>query len=102
MENLWLRITVAALVVIGLTLYLYDDGARRVYDVCIAAVAIVVTSPVFAVLAIVSAVKKKRVFDRTDGLTFTYPQNILRKLPFFLLVFIGKRNIMPKTLFKQA
>lgn len=102
MENLWLRILVVAAVVIGLTLYLYDEGARRVYDVCIAAVVIVVTIPLFAVLAAVSAVKTKRVFDRTDGLKFAFPDNALSKIPFFLLVFVGKRNVMPVNLFKKA
>ena len=102
MNYLWLRILIIAAVVIALTFYLYDEGARRVYDVCISAVVIIVTSPVFAVVAAVCAIKNKRVFNKTDGLKFTYPNNGLGKLPFFLLVFVGKCNIMPKRLFKRS
>ena len=41
-----------------------------------------------------------RVFDRTDGgLTFSYPQGALRKLPFLLSVLSGKRHILPIKLF---
>ncbi|MCH5166005.1 MAG: hypothetical protein J1G01_06355 [Clostridiales bacterium] len=103
MNELWLRIIICAAVVIGLTLYLYDDGANRVYDIVISTVVIVVTSPVFGVLAAISRIKNKRVFEiGTDELLFTFPKSAISKLPFFLLVFIGKRNIMPKALFKRA
>ena len=95
MELLWLRILICVIVVIGLTFYAYNEGAHRVYDIVMSAVVIVVTSPLFAVLAAISAIKTKVVFDRADGLRFTYPNNALNKLPFFLLVFVGKRNILP-------
>lgn len=102
MEYLWLRILVCFVVVIGLTLWLYDDGAGRVYDICISAAVITVTCPVFGVLAAVSKIKNKTVFCRENGLEFTFPDNALKKLPFFLLVFVGKRNIMPRTLWKRS
>ena len=89
--------TVAA-VVAALSLYLYNDGAYRVYDVIISGVVIVLTSPLTAVLAVLSKVKNKKVFDRVDGLKFTAPKNALCRLPFFLLVFAGKKNIMPERL----
>ncbi len=85
-----------------LSLYLYDVGAHRVYDVVISGAVIVVTSPIIAVLAVISAIKNKKVFDCSDGLKFTAPDNALCKLPFFFLVFVGKRKIMPEKLFKKA
>lgn len=102
MDYLWLRIIICVVVVVGLTLYLYDEGAHRVYDVIMSAVAILATCWLFAVLAAISGIKNKRVFDKSNGLQFTFPNNALRNLPFFLLVFIGKRNIMPTALWKKA
>ena len=94
-----IRIWIPFIVVVWLSLYLYDDGAHRVYDVLLSAVAIVVTSPIFAVLAVLSKLKAGRVFDKTEGdLIFAFPNNRLKKLPRLLLIFIGKRSILPTRL----
>ncbi len=98
MDLLWLRIVICIVVVAVLTFYLYDAGAWRVYDIGISIVVIIVTSLLFAALAVICKIKNGKVFDETNGLEFTSPKNILGKLPFFLLVFVGKRNIMPKSL----
>ncbi len=101
MDYLWLRILITVTVVIALTFYAYEECARRVYEIIISTVAIVVTSPIFGVLAVVSKMKTGKVFDRADGLRFAYPDNSLKKLPFFLLVFVGKENILPIKLGKR-
>jgi hypothetical protein len=100
MQDIALRIITAAAVTAALVLYLYESGARRIVDIAIAAVAFVATLPLFAVLAAASSLVNMRVFDRTDdGLTFSYPQGALRKLPFLLSVMSGKRHILPIKLF---
>ncbi len=94
-----LRIWIPIFVAVVLTLYLYETGARRVYDILIAAVAIVITSPVFVIEAIVSKVKTGRVFDAENGtLKFSCSDNTLSHLPVLALVIIGRRNILPKKL----
>ena len=94
-----LRIWIPFIVVVWLSLYLYDCGAHRVYDVILSAVAIVATCPIFAVLAVLSKIKAGRVFEKTDGdLIFAFPKNRLNKLPRLLLIFIGKRHILPTRL----
>ncbi len=99
MELLWLRITVAVAVVAVLSLYLYDVGAHRVYDIAISAVVLIVTSPLFGVLAAVCAAKNKKVFDRSGEYPrFTLPRGALCRLPFFAAVFVGKAHIMPMRL----
>lgn len=96
MQDIALRIITAAAVTAALVLYLYESGARRIVDITIAAVAFVATLPLFAVLAAASSLVNMRVFDRADdGLTFSYPQGALRKLPFLLSVMSGKRHILP-------
>ena len=99
--DLALRIITAAIVVIVLFLYLYDSGARRLADIIMSAVVFIATLPIFAVLASISSLENVRVFERTDddGLIFTYPKNRLNRLPFFMLVLVGKKNILPKRLF---
>ncbi len=97
--DLALRIITATIVVLVLFLYLYDSGARRFADIIMAAVVFIVTLPIFAVLASISSLENVRVFDKTeDGLIFTYPKNKLNRLPFFMLVLVGKKNILPKRL----
>ncbi len=91
-----LKIITAITVAATLSLYLYDNGAHRVYDVVMSTLVIILTSPIAIVLAIMSKAKNNRVFDRADGgLRFTCSDNALKKLPFFYLVFIGKRSILP-------
>lgn len=96
-----LRIWIPFIVVVWLSLYLYDCGAHRVYDVIVSTLAIIVTSPILGVTAIVAKIKAGRVFivdkDKND-LRFAYPDNRLAVLPRLLLVFIGKRNILPTRL----
>ncbi len=92
------KIITVLVVAAVLSLYLYDAGAHRVYDVIISGVVIIAASPIIAVLAIIGAIKNKKVFDSTGGLKFTAPDNALCKLPFFFLVFVGKRKIMPEKL----
>ncbi len=96
-----LRIWIPFIMVVWLSLYLYDNGAHRVYDVMLSAVAIAVTSPIFAVLALVSKIKVGRVFIREkekNDLRFAFPDSRIAALPRLLLVFIGKRNILPTRL----
>ena len=98
-----LKIITAVVVAAVLSLYLYDDGAHRVYDVVMSAVMIVLTSPIAAVLAVVSKIKNNRVFDKDDsGLRFSAPNNALNKIPFFYLVFVGKKNILPTKLGRKS
>ncbi len=94
-----LQIWIPVLVIVFLTFYLYDVGANRVYDVILSAIAIVVTSPVIGVLALISKIKNGKVFEKTENdLVFTFPENCLRVLPRLFLVFIGKRRILPERL----
>ncbi len=100
MQDIALRIITVAAVTAALVLYLYESGARRIVDIVIATVAFAATLPLFAALAAASSLVNMRVFDRTDGgLTFSYPQGALRKLPFLLSVLSGKRHILPIKLF---
>ncbi len=102
MELLWLRIVLPIAVALVLSLYLYDAGANRVYDVIISAVGVIALSPLIAVLCVVCAVKNKRLFDvAEDDLLFTYPDNVLGTIPRLFLVFIGKKRIMPEKLKKM-
>lgn len=101
--DIFLRILVFVVTAAVLSLYLYDAGAHRVYDVILSGLVIVATSLLMGVLAAVGAIVKKRVFDREDGkLEFAFPDNALKKLPWFFLVFIGKAHIMPLTLRKSG
>ncbi len=94
-----LRIWMPIFVAVVLTLYLYETGARRVYDILIAAVAIAITSPAFIIEAIVSKVKTGRVFDSENGtLKFACSNSFWSRLPALALVIVGKRNILPKKL----
>ncbi len=98
MDNV-LKIWVPAIVVLFLSLYFYDMAAHRVYDVILSALLLIVTSPLFAVLAVVSTVKTGHAFEYAENdLTFAYPKNKIATLPRLLLVFIGKRRIMPMRL----
>ena len=100
MQDIALRIITAVAVTAALVLYLYESGARHIVDIVIAAVAFAATLPLLAALAAASSLVNMRVFDRTDGgLTFSYPQGALRKLPFLLSVLSGKRHILPIKLF---
>lgn len=94
-----LRIWLPLIVIIVMTLYLYDVGAFRVYDVLIATVAITVTSPIFVVLIVLSKIKKGRVFERRGrDLLFTYPNGKLAHLPVLVQIFMGERNFVPTRL----
>ena len=93
-----LRVWVPAILILIMTLYFYGT-ARRIYDIILSFVLLIVTSPVFAVLAIASTVKTGRAFDYAENdLTFAYPDNKINTLPRLVLVLIGKRRIMPKRL----
>lgn len=94
-----LQIWIPVLVIVFLTFYLYDVGANRVYDVILSVIAIIVTSPVIGVLALICKIKNGRVFEKTENdLVFTFPKNRLRVLPRLFFVFIGKRRILPERL----
>ncbi len=94
-----LQIWIPVLVIVFLTFYLYDVGANRVYDVILSAIAIVVTSPVIGILALISKIKNGKVFEKSENdLLFTFPENRLRVLPRLFLVFIGRRRILPERL----
>lgn len=100
MQDIALRIIIAAAVAAVLTLYLYESGARRLIDTALAAVAFVATLPIFAVLAAASSLVNMRVFDKTDcGLVFTYPKSAIKKLPYLISVMTGERHILPIKLF---
>ncbi|MCH5350596.1 MAG: hypothetical protein J1F39_01330 [Clostridiales bacterium] len=93
-----LRVWVPAILILIMTLYFYGT-ARRIYDIILSFVLLIVTSPVFAVLAIASTVKTGHAFDYAENdLTFAYPDNKINTLPRLVLVLIGKRRIMPKRL----
>ncbi len=93
-----LRIWTPCLVAVFLSLYLYEQGARRVYDIIFSAIAIVITSPICACLAAASAIKKKRVFVKHDGKLEFACGGRLAPLAELYLVFIGKKNILPERL----
>ena len=98
MDNV-LKIWIPAIVILFMTLYFYDEAAHRVYDIIISALLIIVTSPLFVLLSIIGTVKKGNAFVYAENdLTFSYPDNKLAALPRLILVFIGKRRIMPKRL----
>lgn len=98
MDNM-LRVWVPAVVIVIMTLYFYDTSARRIYDIILSFVLLIVTSPVFAVLALISTIKTGHAFDYAENdLTFSYPNNKINTLPRLVLVLIGKRRIMPKRL----
>lgn len=91
-----LRIWVPVIVILFLSLYFYDMAAHRVYDIVLSAFLLIVTSPVFALLALISSIKTGHALEYAeDDLTFAYPKNKIATLPRLLLVFIGKRRIMP-------
>ena len=97
MDNM-LRVWVPAILILLMTLYFYGT-ARRIYDVILSFILLIVTSPVFALLAIISTIKTGHAFDYADNdLTFAYPNNRINTLPRLVLVLIGKRRIMPKKL----
>ena len=94
-----LRIWVPVAVILFLSLYFYDMAAHRVYDIILSFLCLVVTSPVFVILSIISTAKTGHAFDYAENdLTFSYPRNKLSTLPRLVLVFIGKRRILPERL----
>lgn len=91
-----LRIWIPVAVVLFLTLYLYEAGMRRFYDILVSAAAIVVLSPIIIAFCIVGRVKCGRVFNKDNNdLVFSCTDKGINKLPRLFLVFIGKRNILP-------
>lgn len=94
-----LRIWIPVAVTLFLTLYLYESGMRRLYDTVISAAAIIVLCPVIIAFCAAGRIKCGRAFERDgDELVFSCAKGRIKRLPRLLLVFVGKRNLLPKRL----